>query len=59
MRFWAGTPGTALENKLFVLIVVALVLLIALAAWQFYSLAWGDVATGNYRHSPSVALSPR
>jgi len=48
-----------LENKLFVLIVVALVLLIALAAWQFYSLAWGDVATGNYRHSPSVALSPR
>ena len=34
-----------MENKSFALIVLALVVLIALAIWQFYSLAWaGDVS---------------
>lgn len=51
----------AVDNKPFALIVLALVVLIALAVWQFYSLAWGDVAnTSRYtRNAPSVATAPR
>jgi hypothetical protein len=30
------------DNKPFALAVLALIVLIALAVWQFYSLAWGD-----------------
>jgi hypothetical protein len=45
------------ENRFFVLIVVTLVLLIALAAWQFYSLAWGDIISSANGHDPSVAAA--
>ncbi len=37
-----------MENKSFVLIVLTLVLLIALALWQFYSLAWADGASPSF-----------
>ena len=47
------------ENKSFLLIVVTLVLLIMLALWQFYSLAWGDSLSLSYHvRSPSVAAAP-
>ena len=48
-----------MENKSFLLIVVTLVLLIMLALWQFYSLAWGDSLSLSYHvRSPSVAAAP-
>ena len=48
-----------MENKSFFLIVLTLVVLIALAMWQFYSLAWGDSASLSYHvRSPSVASAP-
>ena len=46
----------AMDNKPFAFIVLALVVLIALAVWQFYSLAYGDGAA-LYRSAPSVAAS--
>jgi hypothetical protein len=50
-----------MDNKPFALIVLALVVLIALAVWQFYSLAWGDGVSTSYhlRGSPSVAAAPK
>jgi hypothetical protein len=48
------------ENKSFILIVLTLVVLIMVALWQFYSLAWGDSLSLSYRvRSPSVAAAPR
>jgi hypothetical protein len=48
------------ENKSFALIVLTLVVLIALAMWQFYSLAWGDSLSLSYHvRSPSVAAVPQ
>jgi hypothetical protein len=49
------------DNRPFLLLVLALVVLIAVAVWQFYSLAWGDVAgtSRTTREAPSVAASPR
>jgi hypothetical protein len=35
------------KDRPFVAIVLILVLLLAAAIWQFYSLAWGDVLTGS------------
>jgi hypothetical protein len=51
------------ENKSFLLIVVTLILLIVVALWQFYSLAWGDSLSLSYHVrspsvSPSVAAAP-
>ena len=50
-----------MDNKPFVIIVAALVVLIALALWQFYSLAWGEGISTSYhlRGSPSVATAPK
>lgn len=49
-----------MENKSFILIVLTLVVLIMVALWQFYSLAWGDSLSLSYRvRSPSVAAAPR
>ena len=50
-----------MENKPFALAVVLLVMLIALALWQFYSLAWGDAMSTSYhlRGAPSVATAPK
>ena len=45
------------NNRPFFLLVLALVVLIAVAVWQFYSLAWGDVV-GTSRivpEAPSIA----
>ena len=44
-----------MDNKPFTFIVLALVVLIALAVWQFYSLTYGDGAA-LYRSAPSVAV---
>lgn len=44
-----------MENRIFVLIVATLVVLIALAAWQFYSLAWGDIISSANMSGPNVA----
>ena len=46
-----------MENKPFTIVVLALVLLIALALWQFYSLAYGEGAA-LYRSAPGVAAAP-
>ena len=49
-----------MENKTFVLILLTLVVLIALALWQFYSLAWGDSLSLSYHvRNPNVAAAPR
>ena len=49
-----------MENKSFVLIVLTLIVLIALAMWQFYSLAWGDRLSLSYHvRNPSVAAAPQ
>ena len=49
-----------MENKPFAIVVLALIVLLALALWQFYSLAWGDVASMSYHGcTPSVAASPQ
>lgn len=50
-----------MDNKPFAIIVVALVVLIALAVWQFYSLAWGEgIGTSwHLRGAPSVATASR
>jgi hypothetical protein len=48
------------ENKSFILIVLTLVVLIMVALWQFYSLAWGDSLSLSYHvRSPSVAAAPQ
>ena len=48
------------QNKSFILIVLTLVLLIAIALWQFYSLAWADGSSFSYHaRAPSVASAPR
>jgi cytochrome oxidase assembly protein ShyY1 len=48
------------ENKSFALIVLTLVVLIVLALWQFYSLAWGDSLSLSYHvRSPTVAAAPQ
>jgi hypothetical protein len=48
------------ENRSFVLILLTLVVLIAVALWQFYSLAWGDSLSLSYHvRSPNVAAAPR
>ena len=48
-----------MENKTFVLILLTLVVLIALALWQFYSLAWGDSLSLSYHvRNPNVATAP-
>ncbi len=48
-----------MENKSFALIVLMLIVLIILALWQFYSLAWGDRLSLSYHvRSPSVAAAP-
>jgi hypothetical protein len=53
-------PKNVVENKSFALIVLTLVVLIALAMWQFYSLAWGDSLSLSYHvRSPSVAAAPQ
>jgi hypothetical protein len=49
-----------MDNKPFALVLLALIVLIALAVWQFYSLAWGGgTASFLHRPAPSVAFSPR
>ena len=50
-----------MDNKPFALVVLALAVLIALAVWQFYSLAWGEGMSTSYRlrAAPSVAAAPR
>ncbi|HYD04775.1 MAG TPA: hypothetical protein VEC60_03575 [Reyranella sp.] len=45
------------ENKPFVVIVLALILLIGVALWQFYSLAWGDVLPDR-RPAGHLATTP-
>jgi hypothetical protein len=55
------TPAeNVVENKSFALIVLTLVVLIMLALWQFYSLAWGDSLSLSYHvRNPSVATAPQ
>ena len=50
-----------MENRPFILLVLALVVLIAVAVWQFHSLAWGESASSLRRldSAPSVATLPK
>ncbi|MGE5148947.1 MAG: hypothetical protein ACM3II_02400 [Rhodospirillaceae bacterium] len=43
-----------MENKSFFLILLTLVVLIVVALWQFYSLAWA----GNVEHPHATTSSP-
>lgn len=56
-----STPlENAVETKSFVLILLTLVVLIAVALWQFYSLAWGDSLSLSYHvRAPNVAAAPK
>ena len=50
------------ENKTSFVVAVILIVLIGLALWQFYSLAWGDVIRSSYAigsdvGGPSIAAS--
>jgi hypothetical protein len=48
------------ENRSFLLITLTLVVLIVVALWQFYSLAWGDSLSLSYHvRSPNVAAAPQ
>jgi len=59
-RIDTTSPENVVENKTFVLILLTLVVLIALALWQFYSLAWGDSLSLSYHaRNPNVAAAPR
>ena len=37
-----------MKNWFFEVVLLTLVLLIGVAIWQFYSLAWGDSVNGGY-----------
>ena len=37
-----------MKNWFFEAVLLTLVVLIGIALWQFYSLAWGDDASGGY-----------
>ena len=45
-------------EKSFVAVVLILVALLAVALWQFHSLAWGEGAA-PWSREPSVATTPR
>jgi hypothetical protein len=55
-----------MENRSFALFAIVLVVLIALALWQFYSLAWGGgfaqtypaLQIGTVPHNPDLAAIP-
>jgi hypothetical protein len=59
------------KNSSFAVTVLTLVVLISVAGWQFYSLAWGEAGTGSYTADrsnkswpgdtarPTLAASPR
>ena len=56
--------SVTVENKSSLIVAAILVVLIGLALWQFYSLAWGDVlrssyvtGTGGSRGGTSIALT--
>ena len=50
-----------MNNKPFALLLLVLVVAIALAIWQFYSLAWGESRSSlrQLGHATSVAAAPR
>jgi hypothetical protein len=47
------------ENKTSLVVAVILIVLIGLALWQFYSLAWGEVlrSAGGFGGEADVALA--
>ena len=50
-----------MKNWFFEVVLLTLVLLIGVAIWQFYSLAWGDGARGGYtagRSEPTYQTTP-
>ncbi|MGE5149649.1 MAG: hypothetical protein ACM3II_05960 [Rhodospirillaceae bacterium] len=50
-----------MKNWFFEVVLLALVLLIGVAIWQFYSLAWGDGVNGGYtagRSEPAYHSTP-
>ena len=50
-----------MKNWFFEVVLLTLVLLIGVAIWQFYSLAWGDGAAGGYtagRSEPTYRTTP-
>jgi hypothetical protein len=50
--------GPTLRNWFFEIVLLSLVLLIGVAVWQFYSLAWGEGMDGGYTagRSPNPAV---
>jgi len=50
-----------LKNWFFEVVVLTLVVLIGVAIWQFYSLAWGEGVKGGYtagRPEPAYQTTP-
>ncbi len=50
-----------MKNRFFEVVLVTLVLLLGVAVWQFYSLAWGDGTGGGHtagRSEPAYRTMP-
>jgi hypothetical protein len=50
-----------LKNWFFEVVLLTLVVLIGVAIWQFYSLAWGETVNGGYtagRSEPPYQTTP-
>jgi hypothetical protein len=53
--------GEDLKNWFFEVVLLTLVVLIGVAIWQFYSLAWGEAMKGGYtagRSEPAYQSTP-
>jgi len=60
--------GPTLKNWFFEVVLLALVVLIGVAVWQFYSLAWGETVNDGhlagrsapvYQTTPAARMLPR
>jgi hypothetical protein len=66
LRYPSEHREDTVEGRPFACFVIALVALIAVALWQFYSLAWGEGSLTAYSagrpnaatHYPEIAASP-
>ena len=55
------SAGSTLKNWFFEVVLLTLVVLIGIAVWQFYSLAWGETVNDGYtagRSEPAYETTP-
>jgi cytochrome oxidase assembly protein ShyY1 len=53
----SNTPESNTVEKSSFVVAVILIILIGLALWQFYSLAWGEVIRSSYAIDVNGAIS--